>query len=455
MGTIDLTNVTISPKGSGNSFILHEARGRSYHLRALNEQDKRRWMNVLTAAKSKLIKSHNGLESDSCSDDMNSYVRSRNSVKVSQNSNANTSATSSWRSFSRFRRKNRSTLAASSTTEEGTSLDVTMSLHSGKRKSDPISAIQSPVTNGSRTSEISSVKSPLPCTYTPQRRRVLNAGVSNGICATREFQDQLNSADSAFDSFIIQANHVVESIRDVTAIATDKNKSNTGVFVGKLVNLRSTIDELVEACQKTMDTWTTSTEWFQRQLASEYDKSARLERTVEQLAKQHRALETQFYSSYASLSSSTNRPTSPIPSINAMSSASFQPQDTARRIRSFSSMDDIFFDAESSLSSFPSRAGMGGSGARSSDDTMLIHPSFASLGSLRNVDESSGSEVDDLVTAAADEGIFAVPCGNRSYLSSPSPGQSPSPTNMSPMAKFPPPASHLGGGEKFDLLYFC
>lgn len=64
MGTIDLTNITISPKGSGNSFILREVRGRSYHLRALNEQDKRRWINVLTTAKSKLIQSHNG---DSCS----------------------------------------------------------------------------------------------------------------------------------------------------------------------------------------------------------------------------------------------------------------------------------------------------------------------------------------------------------------------------------------------------
>lgn len=93
-------------------------------------------------------------------------------------------------------------------------------------------------------------------------------------------------------------------------------------------------------------------------------------------------------------------------------------------------MDDIFFDAESSLSNFPSPAGgiSNSSGARGSDDTILIHPSFASLGSLRNVDESSGSEEDDLVTAAADEGIFAVPCGNRPYLSSPSPGRSPSPT---------------------------
>ena len=58
-----------------------------------------------------------------------------------------------------------------------------------------------------------------------------------------------------------------------------------------------------------MAAWSTSTDWYQRRLAAECDKCSRLELTVEQLAKQHRALETQFYSSYASLS---NRPTSPL-----------------------------------------------------------------------------------------------------------------------------------------------
>ncbi|VUZ53036.1 unnamed protein product [Hymenolepis diminuta] len=247
MGTIDLTNITISPKGSGNSFILREVRGRSYHLRALNEQDKRRWISVLTTAKSKLIQSHNGLESDSYSDDMNSYVRSRNSGKVSQNNNSGTSVASSWRSFGRFRRKHRPTLTASSTTQEDASPDVTVSLRFGKRKSDPNSAMHSPLANGSRATEVSSVKFTPPYTYSPQRRRcTLNAGLTSELRATREFQHQLNSVDSAFDNFVIQANHVVGSIRDVTISATDKNKSNTSVLVAKLVNLQSTIDGLVE-----------------------------------------------------------------------------------------------------------------------------------------------------------------------------------------------------------------
>lgn len=66
MGTIDLTNVTIHSKNSASSFILREARGRSYHLKALNEQDKRRWLDALTSAKSKLVASHNGDSSTPC-----------------------------------------------------------------------------------------------------------------------------------------------------------------------------------------------------------------------------------------------------------------------------------------------------------------------------------------------------------------------------------------------------
>lgn len=94
-------------------------------------------------------------------------------------------------------------------------------------------------------------------------------------------------------------------------------------------------------------------------------------------------------------------------------------------------MDDIFFDATSSLSNIPSPQGEGFGRAsgrnRGSDETMNLYPSFASLGSLHNVDESSGSEEDDLVTAAADEGYFAVPGTNRPYGASPTPGRSPSP----------------------------
>lgn len=79
-----------------------------------------------------------------------------------------------------------------------------------------------------------------------------------------------------------------------------------------------------------MVAWTASTVWFQRRLAAEYDKSSRLERTVEQLAKQHRALETQFYSSYTSLTS--NRTTSPLSSdLRGPSPAIFQ-RGAARRM---------------------------------------------------------------------------------------------------------------------------
>lgn len=119
-------------------------------------------------------------------------------------------------------------------------------------------------------------------------------------------------------------------------------------------------------------------------------------------------------------------------------------------IRSVSSMDDVFFDAESTLSSYQSRSGLKGGENRESDDAVPLHPSFASLGSLSNVDESSGSEEDDMVTAAADEGIFAIP-GNRSMFSTPTPGRTPSPSNMVSPSKF---NSCLYSIEPSFLLFF-
>ncbi len=61
MGTIDLTNVSITSKNSQTSFLLRENRGRTYHLKALTEQDKKWWMSVLLAAKSKLVQQGNGM----------------------------------------------------------------------------------------------------------------------------------------------------------------------------------------------------------------------------------------------------------------------------------------------------------------------------------------------------------------------------------------------------------
>ncbi|KAM7539943.1 hypothetical protein Aperf_G00000036391 [Anoplocephala perfoliata] len=453
MGTIDLTNVTIYSKNSATSFILREARGRSYHLKALNEQDKKRWLDTLASAKSKLVASRNGLESDSLnSDDLNSYVTSRRSVnngKITQ-STASNSATSSWRSFGRFRRRPHKTVVSSPSAEEAASAEVTTPLSMPRssaeraleiRKSDRKPGIQSPLTNGSNFSELTSLKSTndrtsgpsfsLSNAYSPHRRHcTLNAGLNSELRVTREVQQRLNDVDAAFDNFVIQANHAIESINAITT-NLDKHKTSVPVPITKLTNLQSTIETLVETCQRTMAAWAISTEWFQRKLAAEYDKSARLELTVEQLAKQHRALETQFYSSYASLSSNTNQPNSPFPPINIRvpASASFQ-RDTARTaalggVRSLSSMDDVFFDAESTFSSYQSRGGLKGGEDGEGSDAIPLQPSFASIGSLSNVDESSGSEEDDMVTAAADEGIFAVP-GNRYILSTSIAGRTPS-----------------------------
>ncbi|KAL5111722.1 Oxysterol-binding protein 2 [Taenia crassiceps] len=439
MGTIDLTNVTIFSKNSPTSFVLRENRGRSYHLKALNEQDKRRWLAALTSAKSKFLQTNNDPESDSCSDDLNSYAHSRHSAGSSKLVQNNCS--SSWRSFRPFRRRHRHPISVASVSEDSAAVDSTapevttacsmvtrsrVAMTAGKvappnSGSGPLLANDSRLVK-STAKGVTCIQGPptsspsIPITYSPHRRRcTLNSGMTNELRVTREFQHHLNTVDSTFDNMVIQANHVLGFIGGMTITSEgDGDKDPVTVSFSALANLQSIVDELIETCQKTMVAWTASTEWFQRRLAAEYDKSSRLERTVEQLAKQHRALETQFYSSYTSLTS--NRTTSPLSSdLRGPSSAIFQ-RDAARRMHSFSSLDDVFYDAKSTVSSPPTRVGGGGYNNRG-NDAMLLHPSFASLGSLRNVDESSGSEEDDLVTAVVEEGILAVPGGRPAFNS--------------------------------------
>ncbi|VDK33129.1 unnamed protein product [Taenia asiatica] len=462
MGTIDLTNVTISSKNSPTSFVLRESRGRSYHLKALSEQDKKRWLTALISAKSKLLQTNIVLdltalgsdclfsdfnaifsdpESDSCSDDLNSYAPSRHSA--GSNKHVQNNCSSSWRSFRPFRRRHRQHTPVASVSEASAAIDsntpeVTTACSMVTQSHFATAAVGKvapsnnesgpPLANGSRLVK-STVKdvtyvqglptSPpsISITYSPHRRRcTLNSGMTNELRVTREFQHHLNTVDSTFDNMVIQANHVLGFIGGMTITSEgNSDKDSVSVSFSALANLQSIIDELIETCQKTMVAWTASTEWFQRRLTAEYEKSSRLERTVEQLAKQHRALETQFYSSYTSLTS--NRTTSPLPSdLHGPSSAILQ-RDVARRMHSFSSLDDVFYDAESTFSSPPSRVGGGGYDSSSGNDAMLLHPSFASLGSLRNVDESSGSDEDDLVTAVVEEGILAVPGGRPAFNS--------------------------------------
>ncbi|VDM17160.1 unnamed protein product [Hydatigera taeniaeformis] len=380
-------------------------------------------------------------ESDSCSDEMNSYVPSRHSAgsnKLVQNN-----CGSGWRSFRPFRRRHRQPISVASVSESSTAVDPTAPevttacamVTQSRVGMTPVGKVGSssygstpPQTNDSRLIKgtvkgaayikgLPTSSPSIPITYSPHRRRcTLNSGMANELRVTREFQHHLNMVDSTFDNMVIQANHILGFIGGIAITSEgDNDKGSATVSLSALANLQSIIDELIETCQKTMVAWTASMEWFQRRLATEYDKSSRLERTVEQLAKQHRALETQFYSSYTSLTS--NRTTSPLSSdLRGPSSVVFQ-RDATRRIHSFSSLDDVFYDAESTVSSPPSHVGGGGYSGSGVNDAMLLHPSFASLGSLRNVDESSGSDEDDLVTAAVEEGIFAVPGGRPAFNS--------------------------------------
>ncbi|VDD80764.1 unnamed protein product [Mesocestoides corti] len=347
---------------------------------------------------------------------------------MTQNSNS-----SSWRSFRPFRRRTRQLTSIASTANDATAATTntpkrtsmgSMTAQSTSPFMDKEASVSAgpelSAVNGSRATENTdkgagifpeeSAPTSHSVTYSPYRRRsTLNYGLTGELRVTREFQRHLSALDAAFDNMVIQANHALGLIGDILAHSDgETGKQAVTVSHDSLSGLQSSIDALVEACQKTMAAWTTSMEWFHRRLASEYDKGSRLERTIEQLAKQHRALEMQLYSSYASLGS--NRLNSPLPTDHSFY------RDAARRMHSCSSMDEVFYDAESCIFQSPGRSD--GSGDCGDSDTML-QPSCASLGSLKNVDESSGSEEDDVVAATSKEGLFTMPSGRPSFTAGP------------------------------------
>lgn len=211
-------------------------------------------------------------ESDSCSDDLNSYAPSRHSAGSSKLVQNNCS--SSWRSFRPFRRRHRQPISVASVSEDSTAIDSTapevttacsmvtrsrVAMTAAGKVAPPSSDSGPPLANGSRLVKgtvkgaaciqgLPTSSPSISVTYSPQRRRcTLNSGVTNELRVTREFQHHLNTVDSTFDNMVIQANHVLGFIGGMTVTSEgDSDKDPVTVSISALANLQSIIDELIE-----------------------------------------------------------------------------------------------------------------------------------------------------------------------------------------------------------------
>ncbi|VDL89199.1 unnamed protein product [Schistocephalus solidus] len=444
MGTINLADVSIISKSSSTSFLLREFRGRSYHLKALNVQDKKKWLENLRMAKSKATKQSSCIESDGYSDDYGHFRRrSLDTARIPESTSKTSggfcqeSVIPGWRYLRGFRCRGRPDAqgdteifisSASPTNMEGNSTLKT------KRSASQASAITPSATaaqnspaeteaglNVSNNNRQSCEESQgdgdfllkTPAFHFPRHRYyTMRHEVTNENIALNEFRGHVVAVENAFDAMVIEAERLFSGISCYLLSKQTENgekskeekpgdvsvtdeQPHTLVSISRdgLATLQSSVEALVKTSQKAMAAWSTSTDWFQRRLSAETSRCAQLDLTVEQLAKQHRALELKLFSSYGSLQSAA-----PEQGLSRSISKGF-PADT------ISSIDDVFFDAQSSTSAsvLQRTATTPSLTAGMARDT--LPPSSASLPSLLNADESSGSD-DDLESAAREADIF-------------------------------------------------
>ncbi|BHF61272.1 hypothetical protein SprV_0100424500 [Sparganum proliferum] len=444
MGTINLADVSIISKSSPTSFLLREFRGRSYHLKALSVEDKKKWLVNLRMAKSKATKQSSCIESDGYSDDYGQFRRrSLDAAQIPESTSKTSggfcqeSVIPGWRYLRGFRCRGRPDAQGDTESFVGglspTNAGGNSTLKS--RRCSSQASVGSPSTTSAKQSPAETESSPkttssnrqncenlqeerdflpkAPVFHFPRHRCcTMSHEVTSEHVAFQEFRGHVMAVENAFDAMVIEAERLFSGIscyllskQNENGEKTKETKSgdmpatdrqpHTVVSIPQdgLVTLQSSVEALIKTSQKTMAAWSTSTEWFQRRLAAETDKCAQLDRTIEQLAKQHRALELKLFSSYGSLQSA---PSEQGPSRSM--SKGF-PEGT------ISSLDDVFYDAQSSTSTsgFPRTATTPSLTTGMPKDT--IPASSASLPSLMNADESSGSD-DDLESAAREADIF-------------------------------------------------
>ena len=203
-----------------------------------------------------------GLGSGSYSDDLNSRV-SRHSGDC--NVPAQNSSTASFRSFRPFRRRNPPVIsnipvsgeyvAVNSATPEVTSESSIVPfspMHSTAAKLSPKFTASPSLSTGSRLFVGCQNKTnsfyPLSTAYSPHRRRcTLNTGLTSEMRINCEFQQHSSVVDSAFDSMVTKANHVIELINDLKATCGEGcDRINVAAPLSALINLQTIVVGFVE-----------------------------------------------------------------------------------------------------------------------------------------------------------------------------------------------------------------
>ncbi|TGZ73099.1 hypothetical protein CRM22_001707 [Opisthorchis felineus] len=424
-GTFNLKDATLVVPSSQTSFVLVEATGRKHHLKALSEQDKERWIKVLAD----LTNGHNNtdVESDNYSEDL-----------VVNNTPESCQVVAGRRRFFRYRRSGRSKLgskhssspnlpqdngkfhkvekfSSAPTRPLGTQLLVTtdqseVQQATGKptysnrgtyleteNRSPPcptsaFSHLLSRVRKPSLTTEASALHE-LVASVRSFQERLRNH--TNSVCAHTTFIESLMSRPETNDIFGRPA--PASGLSDQIP-AQQESEQLIHCFKTALEEHRQYVGQFQETCSEALQFLVTNFERWHRRILAEQERCLGLERTIEQLARQHRALELQLAQYYAPLDSAS------FETVRAPQGGTLRRADTFERSASGnlesvgSTEDDQFFDAVSVIQ-YQSNEALAASDLNQSTQVRLplprtegVRASATSLISLESVDESSGSD---------------------------------------------------------------
>ncbi|KAF7258511.1 hypothetical protein EG68_03741 [Paragonimus skrjabini miyazakii] len=426
-GTFDLENATLFAPNTQTSFILTESSGRKHHLKALSEEDKNRWIKALSALM-KTARYNTDIESDTYSEDSvvignqrgrpgstgNRRRFFRNPLSGLQKSNSRHSSSSHLPQEEISNQK-----STPISHQENQASTVLQTDHpTGHLKLDDQGSAESGANNGfsvlvnrlHQTSASAELSALLELLSSVESFRVRLKDHTYNTCSqltaiesmlsTPEANSLWANYDSASSGTFLESNGAHDTR---TPNARMESEPIARRIKDALGEHHRCIQEFRDTCLEALQFLVTNFERWHRKLLAEQERCLGLERTVEQLARQHRALELQLSRCYASFEDTGF-------DVSHSSRGGTLRRTETRDIREFENTvhsehadtadDDQFFDAVSlqsansyELLNIPEQSqkvtSLKSLGLPRSEG---IRASATSLESLKNADESSGSD---------------------------------------------------------------
>ncbi|KAA3678382.1 uncharacterized protein DEA37_0015070 [Paragonimus westermani] len=358
-GTFDLENATLFAPNTQTSFILTESSGRKHHLKALSEEDKNRWMKALSA----LMKTarYNTVTPFPLHKDVESDTYSEDSVVIG-NQRGRPSSTGNRRRFFRnplsgLQKSNSRHSSSSHLPQEEISNQkpiqiphqdyqastVPQTNHQiGYSKLDDQEFAESEANNSFSTlvnrlhqtnasaelsallellSSVESFRMRLKdhtynaCSQLTAIESMLSTPEANSLWTNYDstssgtFLESNGVHDTRTSNARLESEPIARRIKDALGehhrcIQEFRDVSHLVVFVFSYVvsynQMNSVMNVALKTCLEALQFLATNFERWHRKLLAEQERCLGLERTVEQLARQHRALELQLSRCYAS-----------------------------------------------------------------------------------------------------------------------------------------------------------